>query len=562
MAAGTGVSVPRSAKRRATASDALALVGPLTLASGSLAARAQAFGGDMIEGAQDLSFALPLASLPLPTPGVAVTPPATAAAGAARAPEASGTAIAASVLDSGAGAIRRHRFRPPRATPHDRAAAYALLKAEYAYERALLANAPESEAAARAVAAKLGGECPDVLADAPREFERERFESPRPPARERGEASLRQRQRSGLLLELSESVLRAYQEPERPAALAYARAIRSLRWSSRTLTTYVHEIATRAERGSPAAALAVCADLRFWAATGYRALSPATKAFIGERERALARLSAPGPDPSAILRAFEGPAAKRLSRKLTRLVRSAIAALGEAERLLEALRHTLGIPSPREEEQSPPKDAVVIARTRTAAGASLVAWVRHPTPPGAGSAHCPIDLEYEVSEGPSSGGSDVCLSRTHPATLQLFCQGTRWQIEGQAAEGATEAHLKLRGGQEVTSALVLVPATLGGPAGFYFQRLRPSQVPAALEELSSEGKLLRTVPFKAKRRCDRQPPKGRGPLGSPQPLAGAVLVTGRIPHGPRFQITGERFRLIPTSARSRPIRPVRRLNRP
>jgi hypothetical protein len=129
-------------------------------------------------------------------------------------------------------------FASTRVTPLDRAATRALLEARYVYEKALVASAPASKAAEEGLASTLGSECPGVLANTPYGTLKTLFESPlrsRSP-RQMGEANRERRQLDDLQGELSIALGLPLIEPDRQAARAYARALRSLRWSNNALT--------------------------------------------------------------------------------------------------------------------------------------------------------------------------------------------------------------------------------------------------------------------------------------------------------------------------------------
>jgi hypothetical protein len=454
-----------------------------------------------------------------------------------------------------------------RVTARDRATTRAYLRADYAYERSLVASAHRDRAAARALAVKLVAECPGALAGAPGRAGSSSFEPPPLAPRKRGEANRERRQRVLLELELIAAVLRAYEEPDRAQALAYARAVGSLRWTDAGLTSFVHTSAAALEAELRSVPLDVCADLRFWTQSGYRTLPHATK-MLGRRVRGLVMLllSTSGPDPVRLLRPVAGPRERALARRIARLQRRGGSSLESLSGTLARTGRALGIPSAPEEREAPPEGAVVIGRGRTASGARYQIWIplarsapdaRHAPPAGPGppsGPSCAIPVEYEVTEGDRSGdvstasGSGVCLSRTHPAGIHLLCQGDHWQIEGQTVEGATSVRLNVRSGGQVVSPVALVPAAQGGPAGFYLQLLKPSQVPASLEELSGEGRVLRRIGFSRKRKClpPKRPKRPKRPRvrKPPRLLATRVIAEARVPGGPRFRILAYRVRFL------------------
>lgn len=64
-----------------------------------------------------------------------------------------------------------------------------------------------------------------------------------------------------------------------PSIQAFVRATSSLRWSSRPLTTAVHEYVTKVRQLSTLAQPDLCADVRAWAVSGFRSLPASTRAF-------------------------------------------------------------------------------------------------------------------------------------------------------------------------------------------------------------------------------------------------------------------------------------------
>ena len=201
-----------------------------------------------------------------------------------------------------------------------------------------------------------------------------------------------------------------------------------------------------------------------------------------------------------------------------------------------------------EEREQPPKGAVTIARGTTATGASYTIWVQQGQRE-ARQRNCDVDVGFEEFENHGSTGSgfgsDTCLSRSHPEGVRAFCDGTHWEVEGQTLEGATTATVNMSNGAQVNSPIALVPPSLGGPLGFYFQILPASDDPVSLDELDAQGRVLATVPLPHSARCPGSRPRGAAkPPTPPKQVGGGVVVSGHIPHGPRFQILGELDRFM------------------
>ena len=96
-----------------------------------------------------------------------------------------------------------------------------------------------------------------------------------------------------------------------PAGHAYVQAVRSLRWSSSSLTRSVHAYAEKVARMISLPVPALCQDVRSWAASGFKALPAATKPFDSAF---LASWVSPGFLPSG-LRPYEGASLRSLVRR-------------------------------------------------------------------------------------------------------------------------------------------------------------------------------------------------------------------------------------------------------
>jgi hypothetical protein len=75
-------------------------------------------------------------------------------------------------------------------------------------------------------------------------------------------------------------VLRAPERAEHAVAVRFARAVRHLHWSNRSLTRLVHRDAQRRAVQSGIAPPNLCLDVKAWAASGYTATSAATKSYL------------------------------------------------------------------------------------------------------------------------------------------------------------------------------------------------------------------------------------------------------------------------------------------
>ena len=198
----------------------------------------------------------------------------------------------------------------------DRQATFAYLQAENRYEAAVDALARASVAPARAFAQRVEAECPDVLAGMPAET----LVITKPDPRGEGEAALREYQRQAVELELhtgeSAALQGALSGPER----GFQAAVGPLRWSdagvAEAVSSYLDSLLSP-EPAAPAPAQA-CADLRTWAQSGFRRLSPRTKeisaAVLNRDASALG-----GPSVETLLRPLEGPAERALAERIARV---------------------------------------------------------------------------------------------------------------------------------------------------------------------------------------------------------------------------------------------------
>jgi hypothetical protein len=447
-----------------------------------------------------------------------------------------------------------------RVTSQDRAATLALLEARYTYEQSLLASAPASRAAAEGLASRLGGECPGVLAGAPHETLSTLLESPphseSPPQspRQMGESNRERRQLSDLQGELGLALEQSLIEGDRQAALNYARAVSSLRWSNNSLTALERTGAATLEWRLQSAPPDGCADMKAWVASGHRTLSPATKTLIREREtvgRPLLRVlrehvaSLSGTDP---LLSYEGSREKALAEKIKQLERERESSLESLQVIEAKLQITLGLVSQAETEmqEGRPKGSVEIGHGRTAAGSDYTVWFEpEQSGPGSQRVRCQISVGVDETEasGDRSGvietgssSSEACLSRSHPEAPSVQCRGGEGllTIEAQTLPSARSVRLNLSDGRQITSRVAIVPAKLGGPAGFYYQVVRGlSPIPVSLTEVDVHGKVLRVVKLPRTTRCVKQ---SRKRLHS----VIRTITSGSLPQGPSFSINGER----------------------
>ncbi len=438
-------------------------------------------------------------------------------------------------------------------TKQDRIATRRYLEAKLTYERAAAAGASASKADVEALASRLGGECPGVVAGAPKLEDLVAFGSgPRhpPSPRQRGERARQFRQWLDLHIELSLALYQAQRAPYSEAALRFASTVMSLRWSDTRVTAFEHAEATVRERALRTTPLQVCADLRFWMASGYTSLSAATRAHAREWERVagpllLSFLFQQKPHLSR----FEDARDRALARQTARLEATREKKEVGSSAIERRLEVELGFAKEeraesQEEEKAashgrPLKRSVVIGKGRTIAGGAYTIEVERARPGHRRSRARCVSISISESIRYANGGrlsdSEDCVSRAHPEPPTVACEGGLLTVEAQTLPAARRVRLELSDGRRITSPVAIVPPKLGGPIGYYHQALwGPSPIPVSLSELGAHGRVLRIVRLPRRVGCKR-PPRPRNRL-----LAFHIIVSGDVPQGPRFVVVGRR----------------------
>jgi hypothetical protein len=438
----------------------------------------------------------------------------------------------------------------------DRAATHAYLLAIYDYEQQILANLPASVASAEALGASLGGECPSVVAGAPRgQFEGPggRFEAgptgpPHQTARQLGEANRREHQVSTLENELDNSLALAFAAPDRAAAVTLADAVGSLSWSNAKLTQLARQVTSARAQTVAIAPPAVCADLRAWVASGYKTLSPATKQFVSalrtDSAASLALLD-------KLFVPYEGPSEKAIVAQTVAVEKKKVE--GDRTTLLRLLEHlprTLGFPlsifEALSKNQTHKPRPVAIAHGRTAGGERYTVSVE-PAEAGRGreARSCGVQIETSAASGVRalrsvsiSGGSNCRDSGKQPEP-SVNCEEGRLAIRSNTLTRTRRVILLLSDGRRISSRVAVVPKRLGGPAGIYYQAVRgPSPIPVSLTELDAHGHKLRTVALPRVVECAK-------PAFRYLPGGLRTIVHESVPaQGPAFSIVAQHYRFL------------------
>jgi hypothetical protein len=111
------------------------------------------------------------------------------------------------------------------------------------------------------------------------------------------------------------------------------------------------------------------------------------------------------------------------------------------------------------------------------------------------------------------------------------------KIEAQTLPRTRAVRLHLSTGRQITTRVAIVPAKLGGPAGFYYQVVPgPLPIPVTLTELDAHGTVLRSVRLPSTVKCAQQSLQFL-------PLGNRTIAHGSLPQGPSFSIVDERYSL-------------------
>ncbi len=447
--------------------------------------------------------------------------------------------MACALAPAAPAAPRRTHHRAP-VNPRDRVATAAYISAYLTLEQSVNAAIPNRIAASRATAAQLAAECPGILAHAP-DYARFGPGGSNETGRQSGEFNLRSHQLERLRDELLTSLAPASTAAEQDALAIFIAAAKPLSWSSSSVTRGVANFLAILEQvRSSQVSLHVCADMASWVASGYRVLSPATKAVPNPLALVVPTGTVVSPS-AASLRPYEG-ALQRTQLREVRALRIKRAVLQRP--LLEIDEHAeaaLGFNGGEPEgnrlgEPRPLKGSVVLGRGRTATGASFVVRYEPPTK----TEDCELTITGGAFANDSiDGGSPRCSFRGRGANPRVNCASGRLTIEANLSPATRRVRLRLSDGHTITSQAILIPARYGGPAGFYYQVVRgPSPIPVSLTELSASGLLVRVTRLPAIHGCTQNPLRF---------LPGGIrtVASGKVPGGgPRFSIRAERFRFL------------------
>lgn len=439
-------------------------------------------------------------------------------------------------------------------TPAYRADVHAYLADMYTYVQALAEVAPAVVANYEAATNRIADECSGVLAGVPQEAKIDIGPSVESTtARQRGEEKRRQVQLRDLESELRSELDSAEQAPRRPAAMSFLASLKALPQSDPALSRVVHEDIAGLEEGG-AEGVDACADMKAWVASGYRTLSPASRAIALKSEAELVEflkaLSTQFANES--VSATETPADKALVRKTTQLEARIAKTIGDpidsARKRVEVSLGLKALESLEKESKStvPESDTYTkIGSVHTAAGTKHTIWLDRKKS-GSG-VECKLSVEVRGADGAKPGLIEIIASSGAGACLKphedhsepsVKCKEGLLTIEGEVLSATRTVDLRMSNGTRVVSRPTLVSHRMGGPDAFYYQVVRgPSPIPVSLIERDAHGRMLREVKLSRIVGCSKHPLKY---------LAGGkrTLVHGQTPQGPDFSIVGERYRLF------------------
>jgi hypothetical protein len=446
------------------------------------------------------------------------------------------------------------------------AATHAYLVATNSYEETELSNLPQAIEAREATAARISGECPGILANAPPHEEVSGFGLVEPGpvgpasqapshARAEGERRRQSRQLGDLKLELSLALDGSRTQPDREAVVALIRALTPLRWSDPKITLLVQVITAVVKEELEVPAPPVCDDMKAWVVSGYKTLTPISREIQSRSEALLKRgleliaLAAQTPVQSfpKILAPFENASDRVLARHVEALDRQLRKGSDTRAAVLKRLQAAVGLPAVKPAKpKRPSKRPAVIGRGKTAAGGSFKATAERSSDVSR-DGRCGVFVTITEPSRRATGllgilsgeGTGRCLSRSHvdpePA---VHCNSGLLTVEASLLARTRRVRLRLSDGKTITSPAILVPARLGGPAGLYYQVVRgPSPIPLSLTELDAQGATLAVLKLPAVVECTKHPvkyfPHGIVPLVHESP-----------PRMPAFTILAERYRKL------------------
>ncbi|HEX4435363.1 MAG TPA: hypothetical protein VH061_01085 [Solirubrobacteraceae bacterium] len=150
--------------------------------------------------------------------------------------------------------------------PGDASATHAYLLAKLRLQREGTGSGEAGLDAVRGLAEQLHTECPGILTGTPLA----------------GPEEAPDRVDSELSKEIADDALNADETLNRLPDTRFYATVKRLRWSNRKLTRLLHDLALESVRLSEIPAPDICADIRYWVASGYSGLSAGTIRVVHE----------------------------------------------------------------------------------------------------------------------------------------------------------------------------------------------------------------------------------------------------------------------------------------
>ena len=142
------------------------------------------------------------------------------------------------------------------ASSADTAAAHAYLEANYKLMKYADAHIPQGEAAIAGVVRQVRGECPKAAAESPQDTDSEQLSN-----------------------EVIGAIVTSVVKDGLGAARSFVRSVAPLHWSNRGLNRTIHAYAAKVKVLTTLSAPHLCADVKAWAASGFKTLPASTVAF-------------------------------------------------------------------------------------------------------------------------------------------------------------------------------------------------------------------------------------------------------------------------------------------
>ncbi len=142
------------------------------------------------------------------------------------------------------------------ASSADTANAHAYLEANYKLMKYADAHIPQAEAAIAGVVRQVRGECPKAAAESPQDTDSEQLSN-----------------------EVIGAIVTSVVKKGLGEARSFVRSVAPLHWSNRGLNRTIHSYAAKVKVLTTLSAPHVCADVKAWAASGFKTLPASTVAF-------------------------------------------------------------------------------------------------------------------------------------------------------------------------------------------------------------------------------------------------------------------------------------------